>query len=79
MGWLQIVASPFLIAVVIGSIVYFSRPSNARLVFAIIIVTIGLVIGIIWATSVWRKKGTNHFISRIMATPEFDQKAEDQK
>ena len=79
MGWLQIVASPFLVASIIGAIIYFSRPNTTRLVIAIVIVTIGLVIGIIWATRVWRKKGTIHFMSRIIATPELDNKDEDQK
>ena len=78
-GWLQIVASPFLAASVIGAIIYYSKPNTTRLIIAIAIVTIGLIIGIIWATRVWRKKGTIHFMSRIMATPELDNNDEDQK
>jgi hypothetical protein len=78
-GWLQIVASPFLAASIVGAIIYFSRPNTTRLIIAIAILTIGLVVGIIWATRVWRKKGTIHFMSRIMATPEFDNNDEDQK
>jgi hypothetical protein len=79
MGWLQIVASPFLAAVILGTIIYFSKPTTTRLVIAVAIVTIGLVIGIIWATRVWKKKGTIHYMSRIMATPELDNRDEDQK
>jgi hypothetical protein len=37
---------------------------------------IGLIVGIIWATKVWKKKGTVHFMSRVMATPELDKKDE---
>ena len=74
MGWLQIVASPFLAVSIIGAFIYFSKPNTTRLIVAIAIVTIGLIIGIIWATRVWRKKGTIHFMSRIMATPELDNK-----
>ncbi len=79
MGWLQIVASPFLAASIIGVIIYFSRPNTTRLIVATAVATIGLVIGIIWATRIWRKKGTIQFMSRIMATPEFDNKEEDKK
>ena len=79
MGWLQIVASPFLATAILGAIIYFSKPNTTRLVIAVAIVTIGLVIGIIWATRVWKKKGTIHYMSRIMATPELDNKNEEQK
>ncbi len=49
-----------------------SNPSTARLVFGISIATLGLIIGIIWATNIWKKTGTMRFMSRIMATPELD-------
>ena len=71
-GWLQIVASPLLIGLAIGSIVYFPNPSLTRLILGIIISTIGLVLGIIWATKKWKGRGTIFFLSRIMATPELD-------
>lgn len=41
--------------------------------------TIGLVIGIIWATRQWKGKGTIWFMSRIMATPELDNPDEEVK
>jgi hypothetical protein len=71
-GWLQIVASPLLIGGIIGAIIYFSRPSTTRLVIGIIVTTVGLVLGVIWATKKWKRKGTIFFLSRIMATPELD-------
>lgn len=71
-GWLQIALSPILIGLFFGAIVYFSGPSTVRLIIAVVIVTVGLVIGVIWATKVWRRKGTSWFMSRIIATPELD-------
>lgn len=71
-GWLQIVASPLLIGLAIGAVIYFPNPSTTRLVLGIIVATIGLVLGIIWATKKWKGKGTIFFLSRIMATPELD-------
>ena len=78
-GWLQIVASPFLIASIIGAIIYFIKPNATRFIVASAIVAIGLFIGIIWATRIWKKKGTIHFMSRIMATPELDKNDEVKK
>ena len=76
LGWLQIVASPLVISLVIGGFVYFSNPSNSRLILAVLIVLIGLVIGIVWATNVWRKKGTNQYLTTIRSSPDFDNFAE---
>ncbi|HKZ67267.1 MAG TPA: hypothetical protein VJ111_12965 [Chitinophagaceae bacterium] len=77
-GWLKICASPFLFGLVIGAIVYLFKPGTTRLIVAILVVTTGLCTGILWANRIWRKKGTIHFMSRTMATPELD-KDEDQK
>ncbi len=71
-GWLQIVASPLLIGLGIGGFIYFSDPTLLRLIIAIIISTIGLVIGIIWANKIWKTKGTVWFMSQVSATPDLD-------
>jgi hypothetical protein len=71
-GWLQIVASPLLTGLGIGAFIYFSDPTLLRLIIAIIISTIGLVIGIIWANKIWKTKGTVWFISQVSATPDLD-------
>lgn len=76
-GWLQIIASPLLIGLVIGAIIYFTDPSTNRLIIGITVATTGLVVGIIWATKQWRGKGTIWFMSRIMATPELDNQDEE--
>ncbi|MEZ4906074.1 MAG: hypothetical protein R2771_00095 [Saprospiraceae bacterium] len=71
-GWIKIVASPLLIGLIIGAIIYFPKPTTTRLFFGIIVAILGLVIGIIWATKQWKGKGTIWFLSRTMATPELD-------
>lgn len=78
-GWLQIVASPLLAGLVVGGLIYFSNPSTLRLVIAIVVVLIGLIVGIVFATRVWKKQGTIHFVSRVMATPELDNLDEEEK
>lgn len=71
-GWLLIAASPFLMGLVIAACIYFPDPGSTRLVVACLVAAIGLFIGILWATRVWKGKGTMWFLSRIMATPELD-------
>lgn len=71
-AWLRIVASPTLIAVIIGALIYFPNPGLVTQILAISIVVLGLFIGIAWANSVWKTRGTVEFMSRINATPELD-------
>ena len=33
---------------------------------------IGLIIGIVWATRIWKKQGTIEFVSRVNASPEYN-------
>ena len=71
-GWFQIVLSPFLIALVIGAIIYFNKQDTIGLFIAIAVVALGLIIGTVIATKIWRKKGTIEFLSRIDASPDLD-------
>ncbi|NLO70027.1 MAG: hypothetical protein GX102_03595 [Porphyromonadaceae bacterium] len=76
-GWLQIMASPFFIGLLIGSIVYFPNQTTTTLIIGLIISLVGLVIGIILATKIYKSKnGTIWFLSRTIATPELDKKDE---
>lgn len=78
-GWLQIVASPLLGGLVLGAIIYFSNPTTLRLVIAIGVVLISLIVGIVFATRIWKKQGTMHFVSRVIASPELDNLNEEKK
>ena len=78
-AWLQIVFSPLFFGVVIGLIVYGIYPTTAGLVLGIAIAVLGLTIGIIFATRVWKKRGTIDFISRVSASPELDNLEDDEK
>jgi hypothetical protein len=71
-GWIQIVASPLILTGIPGFLIYISNPTITRLIIGIAITSIGLVAGIIFATKIWRKRGTINFISRVSATPELD-------
>ena len=71
-GWLQIVASPFLISCLIGAIIYFPNQTQTNFIIAIAVIILGLVIGIFWANKIWKTKGTMWFVSQISATPDLD-------
>jgi hypothetical protein len=71
-GWLQIAASPLLIGLLAGFITYLAKPDATGIFIGISIASLGLIIGVIWATRVWKRKGTIEFISKVSATPELD-------
>jgi hypothetical protein len=72
-NWIRIAISPLLIGALIGGIVYLKMEDDG-FVPSILITAIGGIIGILWATKIWRKQGTTNFISRIDASPDFDHK-----
>lgn len=72
-GWVKIALSPTLIGLIIGAIIYGSQQNTLGIVLGAMVCILGLMVGIIWATKIFRSKnGTIHFISRVDATPELD-------
>ena len=78
-GFLQIMASPLLVGLIVAAVVYFSNTTTSGLVIAIAIAASGLIIGIIFASRAWRKNGTMHFMSRVNVSPELDDAEEEKK
>ena len=74
-GWLHIVAGPLILGLGLGFWVYSSLGNTAGFVLAIVIAKLGLCIGILWATRVWKKTGTTKFLSRISETQDLDEDA----
>ena len=78
LGWLQIVASPFFVAVIIGVFIYFPNQTLTNLIISIVICLIKLIGGIIFATKKFKsEKGTISFLSRTRATSELDKSDEE--
>lgn len=75
---MQILASPLLAGIVVGCLVYLAQPNPVGMIIGVASAIIGLVVGIVWATKTWKKKGTVRFMSRVIATPELDKKLEEQ-
>ena len=54
-AWLQIVFSPLFFGLVLGLIVYGIYPTKTGLILGIAIAVLGLTVGIIFATRIWKK------------------------
>lgn len=78
LGWIRIVCSPLFLGLFLGVLVYLDKPSDLRLGIGLSLTFLGLFVGIIWATRVWRRSGTMSFLSRITATPELDKHENEQ-
>ncbi len=70
--WLRIVASPTIIGCVAGFLIWKGVGETKGMLFGSIVALCGLVIGIIWATRIWKKQGTSTFMSRVNASPDLD-------
>jgi dipeptide/tripeptide permease len=67
-GWISIAISPLLICSVIGLIICSIKPDKKGFICAITLAGLGLIAGIIWATRIWKKEGTIHFLSKIRSS-----------
>ena len=70
--WIKIMLSPFMIGVLSALAVYYNYPNKYGALIGFCLCFLGLVVGVAWATLIWKKYGTNNFMSRIIATPELD-------
>jgi hypothetical protein len=70
-GWIRIVISPVVIGGVTGYVIYYNNPDAVGIALGIGVASLGLLIGVIWATKVWRKHGTMAFLSRVDASPDI--------
>jgi hypothetical protein len=76
-AWLQIAIAPLIVGGGAGFFIYAYDPTNVGLAIAILTSVIGLVLGILWANRVERKRGVVEHMSRVIATPELDHNTED--
>ena len=72
-NWIRIVLSPALIGGIIGMLIYSSNENTNGLIIRGIFCVAGFVVGIVWATKVWRRKGTTQFFSCIHTSQDIDE------
>jgi hypothetical protein len=76
-AWLQIAVAPLIVGGVAGIFIYAYYPTGFGLSVAILTTVIGLVLGILWANRIERKRGVIEHMSRVIATPELDHESND--
>lgn len=70
-GWLRIAASPSLMGIGIAGGLYAVFPYRFTAFISIGIVLLGIIIGVVWATKIARKRGTVNFMSRASSSEIF--------
>lgn len=71
LAWIQIVVSPLIIGSVIGIFVYKNYPTEMGAMIGILIAVLGLLFGVIWATKVWKSRGTVEFMSKVSSNSQL--------
>jgi len=71
-GWLQIAISPIIISILLAAAVYYYKQDRIGLILSIIILLAGIITGVIWATRIYRKRGTVNFMAKVSSNPELD-------
>jgi len=64
-GWLQIVVGVTLGAGLVAILTYLEWSNETGKIIAIVVVSIGFILGAVWATRIWIKHGTIAWLSRI--------------
>ncbi len=70
--WLRIVASPTIMGGVAGFLLWKGVGGTSGILFGGFVALCGLILGIMWATRIWKKQGTSTFMSRVNASPDLD-------
>lgn len=78
-NWFRIVISPTLIGVILGGVFYYLFQNQIGKILWTICTIIGCLLGVIWASRIWKKQGTTTFISKVIATPELDNLDDNEK
>jgi len=75
-AWIKIFLSPFIIGLVLASVIWFSNDSNLIKMASLGVAGLGIILGIIFAEKIRKKTGTQEFVSRIYRTPELEKNQE---
>ena len=70
--WLRIVASPTIMGGVAGFVLWKGVGGTSGILIGGFVVLCGLILGIMWATRIWKKQGTSTFMSRVNTSPDLD-------
>ena len=71
-AWLQIAVSPIIISIILAVVVYYFKQDRIGQILSILILLAGIITGVIWATRIYRKRGTVNFMAKVSGSPELD-------
>ena len=71
-AWLQIVISPIIISILLAVVVYYFKQDRIGMILGILILVGGIITGIVWATRIYRKRGTVNFMAKVSSNPELE-------
>ena len=57
---------------VVGFVLWKGVGGTSGILFGGFVALCGLILGIMWATRIWKKQGTSTFMSRVNASPDLD-------
>lgn len=72
MNGIRIALSPFIAGIILGMLAIFGIEGTMGKVLGILFICTGLMVGVYWAVSVAKRKGTTNFISKVDASPDID-------
>ena len=70
--WFRIVSSPTIMVGVAGFVLWKGVGGTSGILIGGFVVLCGLILGIMWATRIWKKQGTSTFMSRVNTSPDLD-------
>jgi hypothetical protein len=73
--WIAVFASPFLLSVAIGAIIYFTH--EKLLWLSIVIFLMGIIAGVFFAERIRKKYGCARYIARIIGTSDVPDEIND--
>lgn len=76
LAWLQIAASPIVIGLIAGSLIYLYNRNAYGLTIGITVAVLGVIVGILWAERIRKKRGTVEHMARLIHLPELHKKEE---
>jgi hypothetical protein len=71
LAWLQIAASPIIIGLIAGALIYVYNRNAYGLTIGITVALLGVIIGALWAARVWKRRGTVEHMARLIHMSEL--------
>jgi hypothetical protein len=72
MGWLQLFVFPLIFSSILGGVLYYYNLFGFGLIFLVLCIALGLIVGVWYANRVHRKEGAVNHLSTLLRMPELE-------